>query len=162
MILLISSLAKVLDCARTLQDAVNEPVTVCTSAAQAVTILQAQECSAVIFDQLLLDSDPDEGHTVLKHLGSAVPVYINFAVSNSPRVERVLRLALQRRKRELAAAKTEAAQTLRNELNSTVTALLLSCEMALQVPDLPAVASSKLHDVEDLVRQMSTRLGATA
>lgn len=162
MILLISSLAKAHDCARALQEATNEPVKVCASPSEAVATLQAQAFSAVIFDQLLLDSDPDEGLAVIKHLGTAAPVYVNFAISATGRVVRDLRSAVQRRKRELAAAKLEAEQILRNQLNNTVTALLLSCEMALQVPDLPALAETKIHDVEALAREMSTRLGAMA
>jgi len=41
-----------------------------------------------------------------------------------------------------------------------VTALLLSCEMALRVPDLPVQAASKMHDVEALAREVSQKLGA--
>jgi len=159
MILLISSLNKAHECARALQEATNESVQACSSPPDAVAKLQAQEFSAVIFDQLLLDSDPDEGQMVLKHLGAAAPVYVNFAISATGRVVRELRSALQRRKRERAAAKQEAEQTLRNQLNGTVTALLLSCEMALQVPDLPALAETKMQDVEALAKEMSTRLG---
>jgi len=162
MILLISSLNKAHECAHALQEATNESIKVCSSPQEAVAQLQAQEFSAVIFDQLLLDSDPDEGRTVLKHLGAAAPVYANFAISATGRVVRELRSALQRRKRELAAAKQEAEQTLRNQLNGTVTALLLSCEMALQVPDLPALAETKMQDVEALAKEMSAKLGAMA
>jgi hypothetical protein len=162
MILLISALAKAHAWARALQDASNEGVTVCASSAEAVVTLQAQEFSAVIFDQQLLDADPDEGRTMLKHIGAAAPVYVNFAISAMGRVVRDLRSALHRRKRELAAAKREAEQTLRNELNSTVTALLLSCQMARQGPDLPASAETRMQDVEALARQVSARLGALA
>jgi hypothetical protein len=158
MILLISSLAKTHEFVRSLQEATNESVKVCNSLSAAVTTLQAQEFSAVILDQLLLESDADEGRTVLKHLGIAAPVYVNFAVSSTARVVRELRSALQRRKRELAAAKKEAEQSLRSELNNTVTALLLSCELALQVPDLPALAETRIQDVETLVKEVSARL----
>jgi hypothetical protein len=160
MILLISSLAKIHECARALQQAANEPVTVCSSSIEAVAHLQAEEFTAVMFDQQLLDSDPDDGRAVLKHLGTAAPVYVNFAISGTGRVVRDLRSALQRHKRELAAAKRQAEQTLRSEFNNTVTALLLSCEMALQVPELPALAEARIHDVESLAKQMSTRLEA--
>lgn len=160
MILLISALAKAHECARALQDASNEGVTVCSSSAEAVATLQGQEFSAVIFDQQLLEADPDEGRVVLKHIGTAAPVYINFAISAMGRVVRDVRSALLRRKCELATAKREAEQSFRNELNSTVTALLLSCQMARQVPDLPASAESRMQDIEALARQMSARLGA--
>jgi len=162
MILLISALAKAHALARALQHASNEDVSVCSSSAEAVVNLQAQEFSAVIFDQQLLDADPDEGRAVLKHLGTAAPVYVNFAISTMGHVVRDLRAARERHKRELAAAKREAEQSLRNELNNTMTALLLSCQMARQVPDLPQSAETRMQDIEALARQMSVKLGALA
>jgi len=159
MILLTTSLAKAQDCALALQDATHEAVTVCVTLPDAIAQLQVQEVSVVIFDQLLLDTDPEGSETVLKHLGAAVPVYLNFAVTSSGRVLRELRCALQRRKREVLAAKREAEQALRHELKEMVTALLLSCQMASQVPDLPKMAESKMQAVEALAREMSAKLG---
>lgn len=161
MILLITSLAKAKDYADMLEDTTREPVTLSASPSEAIVQLQAQEFSAVIIDQLLLDCDPDEGRSVLKHLGTAAPVYVNLAISTPARVARELRLAVQRRLREIATAKREAERSLRNELNNSVAALLLSCEMALQVPDLPRLAESRIHDVATLARQMTARLETT-
>jgi Sec-independent protein translocase protein TatA len=159
MILLLSSLDKAKACAQALEEASHEPVELCSGVHQAVEKLQAQEFSAVILDQLLLDAELDEGEAIFKHLGSAVPVYVNFAIAGIGRVVREFRSALHRRKRELEAAKKDAAQALRQELNGTVTALLLSCEMALKVPELPQQAESKMHDVEALAREVSAKLG---
>ena len=162
MILVISSLIKSQESARVLQDVMNETVKVCATHAEAIAELQVHEFSAVVFDQLLLDAEPDDGETVVKHLGTAVPLYLNFAISSSARVVRELRSALKRRQREILAAKRDAEQALRHELKDTVTALLLSCEMALQVPDLPPPAESKMQAVEALAREMSGKLGAEA
>jgi hypothetical protein len=159
MILLITSAAKAQECARDLQEAIHEPVTVCAALQEAVLQLREKEFSVVVFDLLLLNGQPDEGETVLKHLGSAVPVYLNFAITGIPRVVRELQWALQRRKREVLAAKTEAEQALRHELRDTVTALLLSCEMALQVPELPSTAQTKMQAVEALAKEVSAKLG---
>src|SRR5271155_4767444 len=76
-------------------------------------------------------------------MGTAVPVYSNFAIHGIERVSRELRSALHRRNRELQAARREAEQTLRSELKDTITALLLSCELALDVPNLPLFAGDK-------------------
>jgi len=160
MILLITCVAKAQDCAEGLKEATNEPVIVCTTLHEAVWQLKEKEFSAVIFDLLLLDAQPDESETVLKHLGSAVPVYLNFAITGTARAAREVRWALQRRKREVLAAKNEAQQTLHHELNDTLTALLLSCQMALQVPELPAQAESKMQAVEALAMEVSAKLGA--
>jgi signal transduction histidine kinase len=122
--------------------------------------LKEKEFSAVVFDLLLLDAQADVSEAVLKHLGSAVPVYLNFAITGTARAAREVRWALQRRKREVLAARRDAEQALRHELRDTLTALLLSCEMALQVSELPAQAEIKMHAVEALAKEVSTRLGS--
>ena len=160
MILLISSLREAGNCTGVLLEASQETVELCSNLQEAVERLSTQEFSAVVLDQLLLDCQPDEADAVFKNLGSAVPVYVNFAINGTARVARELRSAVQRRKREVAAAKQDAQQVLRHELNDTVTALLLSCEMALRVPELPDQAANKMHDVEALARQVSEKLGS--
>jgi predicted O-methyltransferase YrrM len=159
MILLITCVAKAQECARALQEAANEPIVVCSALQEAVRQLQEKEFSAVVFDLLLLDAQPDEGESVFKHLESAVPVYSNFAITGTARVARELRSALQRRKREVQAAKNDAEQALHHELKDALTALLLSCEMALQVPELPSQAATRMQAVEALAKEVSAKLG---
>ena len=115
----------------------------------------------MVLDQLLLDAEPDDVETIFKHIGTAVPVYSNFAISGIERVSRELRSAVHRRKRELLIARQEAEQDLRSELKSTITALLLSCEMALGVPNLPLLAETKMRAVDALAREMRAKLGVT-
>jgi hypothetical protein len=162
MILLITSLAKAQDCAKALQEVTNEPVQVAPTLHQALTHLQAEEFSAVVLDQLLLDAEPDNVETIFKHMGTAVPVYSNFAISGIERVSRELRSAVHRRKRELLIARQEAEQDLRNQLRSTITALLLSCEMALGIPNLPMLAETKMRAVDALAKEMRAKLGVAA
>jgi CheY-like chemotaxis protein len=159
MILLITSLAKAQDCAKALQETTAEPVLVAASLSEALAQLQAHEFSAIVLDQLLLDAQPDDVETIFKHMGTAVPVFSNFAICGIERVSRELRSALHRRKRELLAARQEAEQSLRSELRGTITALLLSCEMALGVPNLPLLAEAKMRAVDALAKEMRTKLG---
>jgi len=162
MILLTTSLAKTQDCAKALQEVTSEEVQVAATLREAVAQLQAHEFSAVVLDQLLLDAEPDDVETIFKHMGTAVPVYSNFAISGIERVSRELRSAVQRRKRELLVARQEAEQDLRSELRGTITALLLSCEMALGVPNLPLLAETKMRAVDALAKEMRTKLGVAA
>jgi hypothetical protein len=159
MILLITSLAKAQDCAKALQEATSEPVQVAATLREAVEQLRANDFSAVVIDQLLQDAEPEDADTILKHMGTAVPVYSNFAISGIERVSRELRSALHRRKRELLMARQEAEQTLRSELKDTITALLLSCEMALDAPNLPLFAETKMQAVDALAKEMRAKLG---
>lgn len=159
MILLISCLSEARNCIQALEETSQETVELCSDLHEAVARLNTQEFSAVILDQFLLEAEPDHAEAIFKNLGPAVPVCVNFAITGIPRIRRELRSALQRRRREVLAAKQDAQQALRQELNDTVTALLLSCEMALRVPDLPPQAANKVHDVETLAREVSAKLG---
>jgi hypothetical protein len=159
MILLITSSARAQECAQALQKATTESVQTASTLQQAGVQLRSAEYAAVVIDQFLVEADPDETELVMQHLGTAVALHINFAISGIERVIREVRAALNRRKREAAAARREAEQLLRSELKGTVTALLLSCEMALGVPNLPQTAESKLRSVYDLAREMRTKIG---
>lgn len=159
MILVVTPCARAQECAKALQEAANEPTQVAVTLRQAGARLRAQEYSAVVIDQLLLESDPDGSETLRQHMGTAMPVQINFAISGIERVVRELRAALERGKREVLVARQAAEQTLRNELKGTMTGLLLSCEMALEVPNLPPAAEVKLHAIDQLAREMRAKLG---
>jgi hypothetical protein len=158
MILLVTPSARAQDCAKAIQEVTAESAQVAATLRQAVTHLRAQEYSAVVIDHSLLEAEPDEGEMLLQHIGMAIPVHVSFAISGMERVLRELRAALQRGKQEVRLARQGAEQTLRNELKGTVTALLLSCEMALQVPSLPAAAESKMRAVDRLAQDMRAKL----
>jgi hypothetical protein len=65
---------------------------------------------------------------------------------------------LQSRQREEARARQAAIGRLRSELNGTITALLLSSELALETPGLPAVPAEKLQAVHELVKKLRKQL----
>ena len=162
MILLITHSAKAEECAAALQAATNEPARTAPNLRQAASQLREQEYSAVVIDQSTLDAEPDEGEMLLQHIGTAMPVYVNFAISGIERVVREVRVALCRRKREVVMARQSAEGALRSELKGTVTALLLSCELALQVPNLPKAAEAKVQAAHDLARELRTKIGMAA
>lgn len=162
MILVVTPVAKVQECADAIQEATQEGVQVAPSLRQALTLLRTQEYSAVLFDQTFEETDPDDSEMALERVGMAIPVHLNFAISKMDRVVREVRAALQRRKKEVKLARQGAQQALRNELKGTVTALLLSCEMALQVPNLQEAAEAKMRAVYDLAQEVRSKLDAPA
>jgi hypothetical protein len=83
---------------------------------------------------------------------------VNFAITKTERVVRELRTALLRRKKEVTLLRQGAQQALRNELKDPVTALLLSCEMALQVPNLQGAAEAKIRTVYQLAQVVRNKL----
>ncbi|GAC1431353.1 MAG: hypothetical protein NVS1B11_12210 [Terriglobales bacterium] len=88
----------------------------------------------------------------------ATPLYLNFAIGGIARVVRECRLALLRRKKEESNARLSAQQNLRNELKGPITALLLSCEIAMQSPGLPPGAELKLREMNELARNVRSKL----
>ena len=72
-----------------------------------------------------------------------------------------MRAGVQRRRREEARARQAAIGKLQSELNGTVTALLLSSELALGTAGLPAAAGEKLQSVHELVKKLRTQLETT-
>src|ERR1051325_7935870 len=160
MILLITPSAKVQECTKVLEEATSEAIQVAPTLRQAAAHLRSDEYSPVLLDQFLVEAEPEESDLILQHVGSAVPMYANFAISGIDRVTRELRTAVNRHKREVGVARQSAEQMLRNELKGTLTALMLSCELALQAPD-QATVESKVHQVYELAVEMRNKLGIT-
>jgi hypothetical protein len=131
---------------------------VAESLQQALTFLRDQEYDVVVLDQSLLDADPDQADVVLQHTGTAILVTLNCAIVGIERMLRELRAAISRRTRELQGARTSAEQSLRNALGAPLTAMLLDCELALSLPNLPPAAKEKLHSVREMARSMQERL----
>lgn len=162
MLLVITPSAKARGCAQSIQQVTSEEAHVAATSSQALARLRAQEYLAVLIDQAFLETEPVESDMVLEHIGMAVPVHVNFAINNIDRVARELRAALHRHRNQVLLVRQEARQALRNELKDTVTALLLSCEMALQVSDLPIGAKSRMRSVGELVQQIRLKLDGPA
>jgi hypothetical protein len=116
-----------------------------------------------VMGQLLLDAEPEDVDTILKHMGTAVPVYSNFALSRIERVSRELRSALSPAQARIAGSKAEGGTGIaqRTEGKDSITALLLSCEMVLDMPNLPLFAETKMRVVDALAKEMRMKRGMT-
>ena len=158
MILLVTSSSRAADCAVALRQGTNEDVTVADTLRSAAMALRNGSYVAVVLDQYLLETEVDESQTVMERLGTAIPVPVNLAITAMERLVHEVRAAIRRRKREQAAARKAALSTLHGELNSTVTALLLSCEMALGTPGLPSEAAEKMQCAHGLVKTLCSQL----
>lgn len=158
MILLVTPSERASECAAALHGATGEEVVVAESLVRATTMLRAESYLAVVLDQYLLETEPQEAETALEHLGIAIPVQVNLAISGMERLAREVRAAVQRRRREEAIARQAALGRLHSELNGTITALLLSSELALETLGLPTAAFERLQAVHDLVKKLRREL----
>jgi hypothetical protein len=161
MILLTTPSARGQQCADSLQVATGEETHWAQTPQEAATRLREQTYTAAVIDQFLLETEPQEGEQMIEHLGTAFPVYINFAVTGMERLVREVRSALHRRKREESVARRAVAAQMRSGMCETLTALLLSCELVLAVPGVPDPAVQKIRDINGLLRELRTHLQVT-
>ncbi len=158
MILLITPQALGPEFASALHAATSQETHSAKNLQEAATRLREQTYSAVVIDQFLLETEPEESDQMIEHLGTAYPVYINFAVTGMERLLREVRSALHRRKREESAARKAVAEQLNSEIRDTLTVMLLSCELAMSVPDVPGPAAEKIKAIDNLARELRLRL----
>jgi len=147
--------------AQAIQQATEHNVRCAHTAQEASSLLRSEEYVAVVFDQQLLDAEPEESEQLLEHLGGACPVYVNFAMHGVERVARQVQAAIRRREVQERGARLSAQRAFRSEISEMLTAMLLSCDMALSVRGLPVPAQEKLRTLHDLTRELSTRLSQT-
>jgi hypothetical protein len=158
MILVITSSASGRQCADALRIATGLETEWAQSLQEAATHLRQQTYSAAVVDQFLLETEPDESDQMIEHLETAFPVYVNFAVTGMDRLVREVRSALHRRQREEGAARRAVAQQMNSEMRETLTAMLLSCELAMTVPDVPDPAVEKIRAIDNLARELRLQL----
>jgi signal transduction histidine kinase len=162
MILLVTASERAGECSAALHEATGEKVMAAESLARATTLLRADCYQVVVLDQFLLETEPQEAGSTLAHLGTAIPVQVNLAITGIERLVREVRSAVERRQREEVQARRAALGTISGELNGTITALLLSTELALETPGLPPSASERLGSVHDLVKKLRRQLEGAA
>jgi len=125
---------------------------------EGATRLREQTYSVAVIDQFLLETEAEESDQMIEHLGAAFPVYVNFALTGMERLVREVRSALHRRRREELSARRAVAEQMHSEMSETLTAMLLSCELAMSVPDIPNPAVEKIRAVDLLARKLRLRL----
>jgi signal transduction histidine kinase len=158
MILLVTPSERASECAAALHSATGEEIVVAESLVRATTFLRVGCFLLVVLDQHLLETSADEEATMLSQLGTALLLQVNLAITGMDRLVREVRAALERRQREEATARQSVVGSLRSELNNTLTALLLSVELALQTPNLPDSATEKLRTMQELLRTLRRQL----
>ena len=159
MILLITPSARAVECASALRESSSEPVEWVDSLPRALVLLRKQEFAAVVLDEAVLELDSDGGDVLLQHCGTAVPIYVNLAISGMDRLVRDVRAALRRRVNDESRARQAAEADLRHELNGPLTALLLSCQLALEDSGTTPATAAKIRCIYDMASEIRVHLG---
>jgi CheY-like chemotaxis protein len=159
MILLITTSSNGQECVKALLAATRTKTELARDIRTALQRLREQEFSAVVIDESLLEPSAKTIDMLVKHVGRAVPVFINLAVSRMERVVRDVQAALRRAEQERSVARHAVESDLRSQLKGELTGILLWTQQALEVPALPSAAESKLKSVFDAADKIRSRLG---
>ena len=160
MILIITSSARGQECVDALNAATGENAEWARDLQDAASRLREKSYSVAVIDQFLSDSEPEESDQALEHLGTALPVYVNFGIASMQRLVRDVRLALHRRLREEKSARRVVQQQMLSDMREVLTAMLLTCDLALSCPEMPSAAVSKVRAIDTLTRDLRARLEA--
>jgi hypothetical protein len=158
MILLVTPSQRAQECAVAIEGATGEPTTCAHNLLQAMGLLRAGSYRAVVFDEHLMEAEPHELDTARAHLGTAIPVEVNFVLSGIGRVVNSIQCALDRRALEESSAREAAVSSLHLELNTTLTELLLRTGRAQQVPGLPPGAVAQLAYIHESAQKLRAHL----
>ena len=162
MILLITESSSGAECARALATVAHDKAEVVHDVKSALSHLREKEYQAVILDDSTAESASTQVDVLLKHLGTAVPLFVNFGVSGKERLVRDVSTALRRLETEKALARRSVEWELRSQLKADLTGIVLTAQQALGLADLPAGAEAKLKSVCELAERMKLRLSAPA
>lgn len=158
MILLLTASPRAQECATALQVATGQPTHCIGALYDAMGLLRSNEYQAVVLDQCLLDADPEQGDLLIQRLGTATPVFVNGALAGVERIVGDLRAALARRQIEICNARNHAESALRSELREPLTALLLNCDLLLEIPTLDQSIRSRIGTIQEMGRHLADRL----
>ena len=158
MILLVWASEKAKEIGAAIAERLKEEVRTAPTLQKGCELLRAGGYSAVLVDQWISEAEPARTDLLFECVGDAVPLFINFAINNQERVLRELRTALQRRQRESALVRQSAEVALRDELKDDVTALLLSCGVALKETGVTEPVNMRLQQIKQAADQIKIRL----
>ncbi len=158
MILVVTSARSVLDAQKTLENAFGESVEMAESVRKAASLARNNDYTAIVLDELMVETEEEVLDSLLNNADMAVPVYVNLGISSLERIIREVKNALRRNEEARLVAIRAAESLLRSEIRDAVTGILLSTQLALKVPELPIDAEQKMKSVCNLATQIRSRL----
>jgi len=120
--------------------------------------LRGSVCLVTVVDSGWLETDPEAVDHLLCENPALVPVFPNLAVCGPERLVCEIKAALRRGEKERQRAVDCARREFSTHLKNSITAILLNCDLALQIPQLSDDAGKKLLLLHDLATKMRDQL----
>ena len=142
--------------ARFLRSALQVEVCELTEIRSGVLALRREDYTLVLLDENLAAADTQAAEALYLAAGTSPVLALHFAISRAERVARQVKGAFQRRTQDEAKARSAAALSLGNELNASLTGLLLESQLALR--DAGPELAPALRHLIDLAGELRAHL----
>jgi CheY-like chemotaxis protein len=157
-VLIVTAIEGAENLARALSREANAVVEIARSRRAALARLRRDSVTAVLLDTSLPDSEMTTSEMLWQNAGVAVPLAINISVLGAAGVVRLLRNVLEGREQAETLGRREATMAVAQELQSTITGLLLQSDLMLRDKGISPEMAVKVREVKGLTDELRVRL----
>lgn len=157
-VLIVTAVEGAENLARALSREADAVVEIARSRRAALARLRRDPVTALLLDASLPDAEMTTSDMVWQNAGGAVPLEINLSTLGATGVVRLLRNLMDGREQAETLGRREAATAVAQELQSTITGLLLQSDLMLKDKAITPEMADKVRQVKDLTDTLRTRL----
>ena len=136
-LLLLSASERRFELQTAISEALQMPVSVAATFADALSAVSLAPYRAVILDEGLADLDPASADQFLARCTDELPIFVKLAITGIPRCLQQVQLAMQRFDREQQIAVASAKHAVRSQVRDALTSILICGQLALKTPGMP-------------------------
>ncbi len=157
-VLIVTAIEGAENLARALSREANAVVEIARSRRAALARLRRDPVTAILMDSSLPEAEMTTSEMVWQNADGAMPVELNLPSLGANGVVRLLRNLLDGREQAEAMGRREAATAVAQELQSTITSLLLQSDLMLHEKTLSPTAAEKARELKGLAETLRVRL----
>jgi CheY-like chemotaxis protein len=157
-VLIVTAIEGAENLARALSREADAVVEIARSRRAALARLRRDPVTALLLDTSMSDAEMTTSDMVWQNADGAVPLEINLASLGATGVVRMLRSLLEGREQAINLGRREAATAVAQELQSTITGLLLQSDMLLREKTITPSMADKVKQVKELTDALRVRL----
>ena len=157
-VLIVTAVEGAENLARAISREANAVVEIARSRRSALSRLRRDPVTVLLLDASLPEVEMTTSDMIWQNAGGAVPLDINLSVLGAAGVVRLLRNLLDGRELAAVLGRREATTAIAQELQSTITGLLLQSDLLLRDKTISPEMADKVRQVKDLTDTLRVRL----
>ncbi len=157
-VLIVTAIEGAENLARALSREADAVVEIARSRRAALARLRRDPVTALLMDTSLPEAETTTSEMVWQNAAGAIPLEINLSTLGASGVVRLLRNLLHGREQAETLGRKEAATAVAQDLQTTLTSLLLQSDMLLRDKAVSPVVADRVRHVKELTDTLRVRL----